>query len=257
MEMLFIRRGYLKTTLRNKRFTINEEELLVVLPGEMHSVDYEGENVLEYFCIQFDPIILHNAIPYSNEQDIFYNFFCYRPPESFLINSEETRKARIPQIFININKEISKKEIGYTLSIQAYLLKLIILLLRRWNRDSLSASEKENFSIYKRILPALSYIREQYTKDISTTEMAGMLAMSVSQFCHLFKKTTGYCFHDYLRSLRIAEAINLLLTMDYNINQIASQVGYEDPNFFIRVFKKHTGLPPLQYKNSRILPPHL
>ena len=255
IEMLFIRRGYLTTTLRNNRFVMKEEELLVVLPGELHSSDYDGENILEYICIKFDPIILHSAIPDSNELANYLNLFSYRPPYSFLFNSEETRKARIPQIFNNIYKEICKKETGYTLLIQSNLLKIIVWLLRRWNHDSLSVSGEESFSIYKRILPALSFIQEQYTKDISTTEMAGIMSMSVPHFCRLFKRTVGCSFRGYLRSLRIAEAINLLFTTDYNISQIASQVGYEDPNFFIRVFRKQTGLSPLQYKNSQIFPP--
>ena len=106
-------------------------------------------------------------------------------------------------------------------------------------------------------MPVLSYMQEQYTKDISTTEVAGMMAMSVPHFCRLFKKTVGCSFHEYLRSIRIAEAIKLLITTDNNISQIASKVGYDNPGCFIRVFRKQTGLPPLQYKNSQIFsPPH-
>jgi AraC-like DNA-binding protein len=251
MELIFIKKGYFKASLRNTKFLLNEGDLLVVIPGELHSFGYEGDNVLEFINIQFDPIILQSAIPDSKEFAMIYPYlFSYKPPLSFLCRSDDIAQKQVSSIINNIHQETLRKELGYSLSIRANLLELFVCLLRKWNLDTPGTPMNENFTVYKRMFPVFNMIQEQYMKNFSTTKMAKMAAMSVPHFCRLFKKITGCGFRGYLQSLRISEAIKLLLSTDFNITQIASLVGYSDVNFFIRIFKNQTGLPPLQYKNK-------
>ncbi|MDR0495543.1 MAG: AraC family transcriptional regulator [Treponema sp.] len=254
MELLFIRRGSVRATLRNTEFTINKGELLVVMPGEIHSFANEGEGVFENFVIHIDSIFFHNAVFDTHELSKIYPYiFSSWAPQSFLCGAEEMKKNGILPVVANLYTEFRKQELGYTLSIRAGLLEIFVWLLRRWSIYFHPTSAAGNFAICVRIQPVLEVIKEQYYKNLTTKGMAEKIYMSVHHFCRLFKKLTGYSFHDYLRSVRVVEAIKLLLSRDDSLKQIACQVGYDDVNYFIRVFKKETGISPDKYRKKYLL----
>jgi len=252
MELIFIRKGYLRTTLWNTKHTVHEGELLVVMPGELHSTEFDGEKILEFIIIQVDSIVLKNVILGSKEFSMIYPYlYSYWPSRSFVCNYKEVKETRVLSLINNIFSELQKKDLGYSLVVQANMLEIFTWLLRR--RDSIVLeSEAGNFSIYMKMQPAFDFIKEQYRKKLTTREIADKMAMSIPHFCRLFKKLTGFSFHNYLRFLRIVEAIKLLLSTDKSIKKIASMVGYEDINYFIRAFKSQTGIPPYQYRKKHI-----
>ena len=63
-----------------------------------------------------------------------------------------------------------------------------------------------------------------------------------------FKTATGTTLIDYLQNLRVEEAKRLLETGQIAVDEISVEVGYEDPSFFRRLFKRRTGLTPSQYR---------
>ncbi|MDR0474797.1 MAG: AraC family transcriptional regulator [Treponema sp.] len=254
-EMLFVKTGCLKAILKNTMLKINAGELLVVMPGELHSFDHDGKGVFEYIYIQIDSAILQSVLFNSKEFSMIYPYLINcQPPRSFLCSRIETEKNLIPSLLYDIYSEFSKKELGFNLSIRAKLLEIYVWLLRRWNRDASPSSKAGNFSIYSRMQPIFRILREQYSKKITTNEIADKMAMSIPHFCRLFKRLTGNSFQNYLQSLRITEAIKLILSTDNSIKEIASIVGFNDVNFFVRVFKKQIGIPPFQYKKKYAAP---
>ena len=66
----------------------------------------------------------------------------------------------------------------------------------------------------------------------------------------MFKEHTGRCFTDYLAEQRINLAVDLMQTTDLSLAQIGEKVGYGDPNYFSRVFKKRKGVGPREYSRS-------
>lgn len=65
-----------------------------------------------------------------------------------------------------------------------------------------------------------------------------------------FKSATGLALIDYLQNLRIEEAKRLLESSDRAVDEISYDIGYEDPSFFRRLFKRRTGVAPLQYRRA-------
>ena len=251
MELLFVKKGCLQTKLRNTGITINEQELLVIMPGELHSTDYDGKDILEYYIIQIDTNFLRNTVFDSRElSDIYPYFFSSWTPDFFLCNADEVKKTGIQMLIDEMYCEFSKKELGYTLFIRSGLLKIFALFLRRWDLNSRPESETGDISISMRMQPVLDFIKEQYHTKISNKEMAEKMCMSVYYFCRLFKKLTGYSFHNYLQFLRIDGAVNLLLSTNDSIKQIAYQVGFHDVNYFVKVFKREIGMSPDKYRKE-------
>jgi len=86
-----------------------------------------------------------------------------------------------------------------------------------------------------------SYINENYVKNISLEEVADHIQLSSHYLCKLFKKVEKANFKDYLIKVRMEEAKKMLRQGSKSIKEIALDIGYSDPNYFSRAFKKYVG----------------
>jgi two-component system, response regulator YesN len=83
---------------------------------------------------------------------------------------------------------------------------------------------------------------------LSLKAIASKLYINPSYLGQNFKNGTGKLFSDYLNDYRIDKAKELLNTTNMKASEIAKKVGYNDSNYFYKVFKKYTGLYPSEYK---------
>lgn len=75
-----------------------------------------------------------------------------------------------------------------------------------------------------------------------------MVHLNPVYFSGLFKKELGVNFSDYLAGLRVEKAKALLKEVDWNISEVAAQVGYGDARYFSKVFSKLVGINPKEYR---------
>ncbi len=95
---------------------------------------------------------------------------------------------------------------------------------------------------------SIRFINEHFDSDISVPYLAQMESLSVSRYNTLFRGVTGTGPNKYLQTVRINTACELLHSTDLSVREIAFRVGYNDPRFFIRTFKKTVGITPGQYR---------
>jgi AraC-like DNA-binding protein len=100
------------------------------------------------------------------------------------------------------------------------------------------------------ITRAKQYIGAHYEDDLSLEEVAKACHTSTFYFCKLFKRETGINFTEYLSSVRIAKAKDLLANRDLPVSQIAYQIGFQSLTHFNRVFKKTVGTAPTQFRDK-------
>jgi two-component system, response regulator YesN len=98
------------------------------------------------------------------------------------------------------------------------------------------------------IMNAVEYINNNYKRDIMLEEVANYINISSFYFSKIFKEYTGKNYIDYITDLRIEIAKEKLRQGGTSIKEICYEVGYNDPNYFSRVFKKSEGLSPTDYK---------
>ena len=106
--------------------------------------------------------------------------------------------------------------------------------------------ERENELVAR----AQTYIQENYHKDLSLDEVSRQMDLSPYYFSKLFKEVTGTNFVEYVTSIRIRRAKELLREGGWSMKQICQEIGYSDPNYFSRIFKKWTGQTPTEFKEG-------
>jgi YesN/AraC family two-component response regulator len=117
------------------------------------------------------------------------------------------------------------------------------------NGSEISESSKNSKYLVNR---ALIYLRENYSKNINLKTLSEELYISTWYLSKLLKKETGNNFIDILNNIRVEEAKKLLGDPKYKIYEIAEVVGFSDVTYFYRLFKKLTGMTPMEYKNSML-----
>ncbi len=93
-----------------------------------------------------------------------------------------------------------------------------------------------------------AWIADHYAGEAPVARMVARSGLPARTFKRRFKEATGYAPVDYVQTLRIEEAKHLLETTGTATDEVAHQVGYEDPTFFRRLFKRRTGVTPARYR---------
>ena len=93
----------------------------------------------------------------------------------------------------------------------------------------------------------ISYIADHYAFDIPLSRLAGIACMSESKLKTCFKRYTGCTVTEYIQGRRMSQAEHLLIDTDFTMGQIAQMIGYTTSSRFAELFKKSTGILPIEY----------
>lgn len=96
----------------------------------------------------------------------------------------------------------------------------------------------------------IEMVRKDYTKDITLKMVADTLHLNAVYLGQLFKKEMNNSFSQYLNQIRIKKAQQLLLYSNQNINEIADEIGYNNTNYFSKMFKKLNGITPKEFREQ-------
>jgi AraC-like DNA-binding protein len=98
----------------------------------------------------------------------------------------------------------------------------------------------------------LQFMRERVDAVLTVAEIARQAGLSVTHFSRLFRQHTGFAPMDYFIHLKMQRACRFLTLTPLSVKEIASRIGYEDPYYFSRLFRKVMGVPPAEYRKSKL-----
>lgn len=246
MELIYIKKGKGVVTVDFKQHTVTGPTIVLILPGQLHSIDQFGDEIIEYENIIFN----YNMLISKNPDYADTNFI------TPLIRG----KITVPTVFtpvypyyedvarpIDACDEICKtKPQGYQLFIKSMLFQFFFILDNRCR--NLTPPPKNKTAIDKMRI-VLKYVENNYPKKITIADIAEVAGFSESHFMRYFKETMGTSFIDYLKDYRLTMAARLLQSSDNAIIDIASDVGFDNISYFNRAFKAKYGVSPRNYRS--------
>jgi len=150
----------------------------------------------------------------------------------------------VKRLLISIGAEHNRKDLLSVELIKAYLVELFAYFARAESAGSVITTS--NPSIERLI----KHINTNFNQQISLEGVAKMLNLTPPYLSRLFLKTTGFNFKEYLLTIRIKNAKHMLKNTNKSVRQIAYDCGFNDSNYFSKVFKEAMGISPLQYKRQ-------
>lgn len=223
-------RGFLFT--KREKLNIEYPGIYIIKPEISHSETTVNKN-FHYYTIKLKNLFINNV---DNNDILFLQF-------------NEREYNVIIKALNNIFAEID--------STDAYKKELILLqtefvlfiIFREINKRNIDINNNKSKSVTG-IKEIKSYIDTHYNENIKIPELAKMFAMSNNSLISKFKKTTGLSPSEYLIDMRIKIASDLLVTVDYNISQIISMIGFNNHAFFSKCFKKKMEMSPIEYRKK-------
>lgn len=97
---------------------------------------------------------------------------------------------------------------------------------------------------------ATQYIRNHYAEKITLDSVAQEVYLSPAYFSRIFRQESGETFNAYLNAVRIEQSKKLLMDKSVRLIDISLMVGFDNQSYFTKVFKRNTGMSPLQYREK-------
>ncbi|CAM4297450.1 response regulator transcription factor [Paenibacillus typhae] len=100
--------------------------------------------------------------------------------------------------------------------------------------------------------PVFVYVKEHFADSIRLEEAAKMVNLNIHYFSHRFSQEMGMTFLEYVTQIRIRKSMQLIREFQLSAEEVASRVGYPNSNYFVKVFKKVTGMTVSEFKSSQV-----
>jgi AraC-like DNA-binding protein len=238
-EMLHIVSGRMVLELPGGRWPAGPGDTLLVPPRTRHRDAFDPAEGLEVFFCSF-------AWPAAPE---YFRLVDNRVAAALPAH----RKAELAVLFDQLRADLAGPTDSDRLLARSRVHTILLLLLReacaaRRPAEKLSYGRARRQSLMRR---AKEYLAAHYAGCVSLDEMAAALGVSSYHLSHVFSEESDFSLFAYLTALRMDKARALLRKDGLNVREVARAVGYENANYFAKVFRKHCGCAPREYAAGR------
>lgn len=215
--------------------------------SQIDGVDHPYEDGT--FCI-IPPNVYHAETPLSQTDLICIGFDLNKEDQPFPIKMYTDKDGSVLSIMNSLKTELATNSIHFDEMIEIEVKRLVLTLLRISSNDTKSYKNKNAQNLLNF---AVQYIERNYMDDIDLTDLAASVGYSYHRFRHLFSQIYNTTPTQFIQTVRIRKAKEMLLSTNDSVENIARACGFRFCTHFIAVFKSETGETPLQYrKRNRI-----
>lgn len=209
--------------------TLRAGQALLLSPGTPHCYGSRGQDPWSLYWFHFEGQGAHDLLSCIN----------MKPGECQL---SPTQHKSIGTEFQRVLKIVDR---GFADNTLMELSKSLIHVLTLIRAQSAARSKGRGAD---RIEDVISHMKSHLGLNLSLPELASLAGLSVPQFSHLFRQHTGVSPMVYFSELRMQLASTLLDQTNEPIHKVSEKMGFSDPLYFSRQFRKCTGLSPRKYR---------
>lgn len=225
-EIYHLEEGVCNYLIEDKLFQMLPGDTVFIPKGVIHKTSYEDMH---------SRLLVNCSEEYLKNAEI-NKAFVYR---------NKKYSGEIHSVLKSIEKEYLHADKFSNGLIFGYMQQLLSIVHR--TRNEFENTRAQN----KYALKALDYLSDNYSGEITLSDLAGRLSISPEHLSRIFKKETGLGFNEYLSLLRLKKAETLLkLDKDMSVSEVAFACGFNDSNYFCEKFKGAYGMSPLKFKHS-------
>ena len=266
--LYFIKNGELNMEENGNKYTLKRGDSFLLQPGLIHSGFKKA--CCDYFYIHFKhpeicevnkpPIDVINDIGLNHNACLSNNLasdnknqseICYFPKFHHIMN--ENSLAYLFYLLEETVNDYNRKDEYYKYLASSKLVELII----RVSRDYICANPGKNEALYPRAFikcrALLDYLNNEYQRKFSSNDIQQRFESNYAYLNRVFHRMTGHTILNYLNFVRVKKAAELIESTNINFSEIGYLVGIDDPYYFSKIYKKYTGVSPMQYKKASIM----
>lgn len=247
-EMVYVDCGRVRIKRDSEELVLSQGEIIFHKPNEFHSIRAEDSSP-NFFVVSFDTAsaAMKHFEGYHTVLDKTLAPFI----SSILREAEATYE--IPKNDPSLTHLVRKEgaPVGGEQLIKTYLEQLCLLLLRGMTREAGTSIFPSKELLEGHLVVSMKkMIEERSTGAFRVGELCAALGYSESYLCRLFRAQTGETLAAYAIRARIGRAKEMIREGRYNFSQISDALGFDNPQYFSRVFKRVTRMTPSEFKNT-------
>ncbi|MBQ7329458.1 MAG: AraC family transcriptional regulator [Oscillospiraceae bacterium] len=207
----------------------------------------------DWFFIPADVPHKYHNFPDKPMEKYWMHFDLY--PSSDLLSPlnvqhrvDASNTPRVTELFREFADLCQNWDIYSRLRVKAIILELIAEYIRLAGKHTQIVNDDRG----EEIRNVLSYINENFRRNLTIEELAEVCHLHPTHFIRAFKLKTAQTPHQYINDIRMEYARQLLDRSDRSIVEIAEDAGFYDPAHFSRAFKRHFAMTPTQYRNNTL-----
>ncbi len=234
-QLIYVADGKLHLTLDGKEQTVQKGNMILFRPGEPQIYSLYAKDTPETYWVHFTG---------KDVEEILGLYNIKQGTNIFFTGISRNYKW----LFRQMIQELQLKRTDFADMLALQLKQLFLYIGRNVEEGPLVTADLLN-----EIETAMHYFNKNFYTPIVIEDYAKQHHMTPWWFIQNFKKLTQVTPTQYILSLRINNAMNLLDNTDYSIAKIATSVGYDNALYFSRLFKKHTGISPREYRKRKFI----
>lgn len=247
--LFYVQDGGATWHIRGKDVEIGKRHLMIIPPFEPHYSVTGEDRSCDHIAIHFD---WRPQFPSNRTGDLRRTPYRIVLPEGLSLPTFQvlTPYDVVPGL---IDKITALWQAGSSLSrlhADALLFELLATLLKRTKSQPGEPATRHAVADRARIEASIAGMERELSRPLNVSKLAEISGLSPSRYSHLFRQVTGRSPMEYLASLRILRAKELLEDFRLSIKEVAARCGFDDPYYFSKVFSRQDGMPPSQYRET-------
>lgn len=243
----------------NKGYFAVETGRYLLLNQGQYTISIEQDNEVESFCLFFKKGLAEDVAqtnirsqdsllsdPYKESQSI----------EFFEKTYDFDTKLSLGLNILKMNLDLYQTDLLWREE-QFHKIMRSILKVHKSASDEVQSVKALRYStreeIYRRLTIAHEFVRAFYTKQITLEQIAAVACLSPNHLLRNYSDVFGRTPHQHITEMRLLKAKQLLQRLEYNMTDISFEIGFNNPASFNKLFKKHIGTSPLQYRKKVIM----
>jgi len=237
-HLAYVKRGNLIFNADGVDYHLSEGSLILIPPFVVHGVPQDTHNL----CIQYEVFF---QIPNPELRHLFES------QKAFVLHDSSHLESQFAYICTNY----MSTDLLPAASVNSFLSAILFSFMADASDPDNSIEGYIDSSGYSPLVQSIiCYVEKTYDVKYDLTSLACTLGFNKNYLCTVFRKETGITISEYFNYHRIRRILIFLQYTGYNkdipIQELAHQCGFMDPSYFNRVFKKYTGMTPIEFINA-------
>ena len=246
-EIILVTYGSGLIFLHGNKITVKKDDIILIPPGEIHSIQQNGKECMAYYNIIFSLSLLDENPESFCSRFYFSKFSDGSRLKNYHLEKDSQENAAIFPLVNELSSFWEKDFSDSALLIKARIFEIMHRISRNVEPISQNSSSANKI---KRLKKILSFIQENFEHRISIEEAASICSLSESRFMQMFHQETGMSFIQYLNDFRLESCAAQLKRTSKSVTEIAFENGFDNISYFIRQFKKKYSCTPLSFRRS-------
>lgn len=250
LELIVVESGQMELVIQGQSFLLHSGMVLLIPPNVLHTAYRLPEKDCCFSCIVFAPEFIAGMAQETIRQELLEPLFVSEFHEDLLITSQVADVLGLSEAVHQLLEALDQKEQAVQqLRVKGLLLLILATLFEQ--KGGISPNNKLSQKLQQdREKIILGYMADHLAEKITLAELASQLNLSKEQFSRFFRQAFRRSPLQYVTQMRLQKACRLLLQGDLTMSEVAEACGFDNSNYFARVFKQHFAMSPTDFQKK-------